>query len=169
MQITSNISQFDQKLNQFSFVLKQLSEQGLDNKEFMQCLKVGTKVLQSTLESNYLAADPTGMGGKVAINVGIFEASRNKNKNNRYYIIGADYRNSKGWQVWHLLNFGFVHDLGKVLGKAGKFSTKQHAETLTVVAGKHFLEKSMAQSGDEALALIENEVSEFLKNKTENG
>lgn len=167
MPITSNISEFDKQLNNFSFVLKQLSEQGLDNKEFMQCLKVGTKILQSTLEANYLMADPTGMGGKVAINVGIYEAKKGKNKNNRYYVIGADYKNSKGWQVWHLLNFGFVHDTGKVLGKSKAGYLKQHAGSLTVVAGKHFLEKTIAQSGDMALTLIENEVAEFLKNKIE--
>ena len=163
MPITSNISDFDKQLNQFSFVLKQLSEQGLNNEEFLSCLQAGSKVLQTTLQENYLAADPTGMGGKVAINVGIYKA-KSKRKDNSYFIIGADYRNSKGWQVWHLLNFGFVHDLGRRIGSKA-VNMKLHAANKTLVAGKHFLEKTMAQSGDEALRMVEESVTNFLNKK----
>lgn len=162
--ITNNASEFDKGLQSFSDRLKSLSELGLDDTQFQEALKQGSKVLQSTLQSNYLTADPTGTGGKVNIQVGIFK-TKATNKRKSYFIIGPNYKSSKGWQVWHLLNYGFVHALGKVtVSRTGKVKTvSKVGGTTTLVAGKHFIEKTQSQSGDEALKVVELEMFKILK------
>ena len=170
MPITSNISEFDKKLTDFSDTLKRISEKGLTEPAFLDCIKVGANALQTPLEANYLDpnVDPTGMAGKIQIRVGVFPAKKGKDKNSSYFIIGPDYKNSKGWQVWHLLNNGYVHDVGKRIGTKDIY-TKFHASKLTVIAGKHFVEKTMAQNGDEALQMCENAVDSLLKSIAEYG
>ena len=155
MPITSNISEFDKMLTDFASDLKRVSEKGLTDKAFMECLKIGADRLQYSLFSNYKRYDPTGAdAGKMKIRIGVY-ATKKQIREKAYYIIGPDYKTSDGWQAWHLLNYGFVHDTGQVLGKSGKFSTKKHASVLTAVAGKHFLEQTMAQTGNEALEAVE--------------
>jgi len=162
--INSNSSDFDKFLNDFGNQLNSLSQNAVSDPQFKKALQNGADILKTSLQSNYLTADPTGMGGKVSINVNIFP-TRKTTKSRFYYIIGPDYKTSKGWQVWHLLNYGFVHALGKVtLSKTGKVTTRTKAGgTTTVVKGKYFLQNTMSRSGQRALEAVEFDVINYLK------
>ena len=163
--ITNNASDFDKGLQQYADKLKSISESGVNDDDFQSALKLGSKVLEDSLQLNYLKADPSGMGGRVSINVGIYK-TKGTNKTKSYFIIGPGYKNSKGWQVWHLLNYGFVHALGKVTKtKSGKVITKSKAgSTTTIIQGKHFLQNTQQQSGNEALKVVEEKVFKILSN-----
>jgi hypothetical protein len=163
MNVSSNISDFDKVLNNYSKTLKNLGKTSIDDDKFKLALKEGADYLASILSSEFKKADPTGdSSGKVQIKIGAFP-SKKKDRDRFKFIIGPNYKTSKGWQVWHLLNYGFVHALGSVT-KAGKKRTKA-ASTTTIVPGKKFLQSAMMRGGIKSAEIAGKRINKFLEEK----
>lgn len=100
----------------------------LDDKQIKEILTTASTPMEDALQSDYLAADPSGMNGRMKI----FIIIKNKTKRFGTIYIGPDTKISKGWQLFHLLDKGFVH----------KSNKKNGSTTTTVVAGKNFRNKA---------------------------
>lgn len=119
----------------------------LNDKQVKDILAKGSEPMRNELQQQYLAADPTGMQGSVANYIII------KNKGKKRFgtiYIGPDTKISRGWRVWWLLNWGFLH-----VSKNG---------TTTHVVGKRFIERAFDLSYRPTLEAIKDEFNVRLKN-----
>lgn len=118
----------------------------LDDKQVKDILATASTPMEDALQSDYLAADPSGMNGRMKI----FVTIKQKTKKFGTIYIGPDTKISKGWQLWWLLDKGFVHKKNKKNGSA----------TTTVVAGKNFRIRAFNRT---VKTVTKNAIKEFEK------
>lgn len=118
----------------------------LDDKQVKDILSTASTPMEDALQSDYLAADPSGMNGRMKI----FVTIKQKTKKFGTIYIGPDTKISKGWQLWWLLDKGFVHKKNKKNGSA----------TTTVVAGKNFRIRAFNRT---VKTVTKNAIKEFEK------
>lgn len=139
----SSTSDMKIQANVLTKELKRLFEATwLNDKQIKSMLALGAVKMEEALQADYLAADPSGMSGRMVNYITI----KSKGKKFGTIYIGPDTKISKGWQLWWLLDKGFTHK-----SKNGK---------TTVVAGKNFTIKAFTRTQKE---VAEATIKEFEK------
>lgn len=126
----------------------------LNDKQVKDMLAKAAAPMEDALQQDYLANDPSQMGGKMANYITI--KKKGKKRFGTIYI-GPDTKISRGWQLWWLLDKGFVHK---------SKNKKKGTETLTVVAGKNFTIKAFSRTEK---VVAKNAIEEFEKELKKRG